>query len=81
MGLTLGEVKYIFNIIDIDHDLHVDKNEYQNFLTLFVEPFQACDTESVHSLDADKIKAETCKYMPFEGEEPQLHIDAKEATD
>ena len=33
-------------------------------------------------IDSDKVKADTCKYIPFEGEnEPQLHIDAKEATD
>ncbi len=83
MGLSLGESKYIFNLIDIDKDKNVNIAEYSNFMEVFLVPFKACDPENTHVLDKDMLMAEECKFMVFETpeDEPQLSIDVKNSTE
>lgn len=50
-NLTRGEAEQIFLFADIDHDDLVSSFEWDNFIQLFILPFEACDTNNDYLLD------------------------------
>jgi hypothetical protein len=56
--LTEGEIQEIFNFVDINGNDKVTLNEWGSFVTLFVLPFEACDSDGSKVLNEEEFK--TC---------------------
>jgi hypothetical protein len=41
--LTIGEIKYLYNLADLDRDTKISQMEWANFHRLFIEPFERED--------------------------------------
>ena len=54
--LTRGELEQIFDFSDQNHDDLIDQQEWDAFTTLYVLPFEACDSNSNYLLDAAEFK-------------------------
>lgn len=54
--LSRGELEEIFDFIDTNHDLLVDKEEWQKFVQVFVFPFEKCDIDHNYLLDETQLK-------------------------
>merc|ERR1712096_546054 len=50
-GLTKGEVRMIFNIIDMNADSQIAWLEWSNYRRIFVEPFEKCDEDKDYKLN------------------------------
>jgi hypothetical protein len=56
--LTRGELEQIFDFSDQNHDDLIDQTEWDAFTTLYILPFEACDSNADYLLDAAEFK--TC---------------------
>lgn len=54
--LTRGETEQIFIFADQDHDDQVDQKEWDDFVTLFIQPFEACDKNHDFILSDEEFK-------------------------
>ena len=54
--LSRGELEEMFDFIDTNHDLLVDKEEWQKFVQVFVFPFEKCDIDHNYLLDETQLK-------------------------
>ena len=59
--LTKSGLEDIFNFIDVNKDENVTYKEWEDFVTLYVLPFEACNSKSAdnfpsYSLDPDSLK-------------------------
>jgi len=50
-ALTRGETEQIFNFVDMNHDDMIDQGEWDQFTTLYVYPFEACDVNGSYILE------------------------------
>lgn len=57
-NLSRGEINFLFDFIDINKDDLVSGQEWDAFMTLFVYPFEACNTKNNYYLDESEWK--TC---------------------
>jgi len=57
-NLSRGEINFMFDFIDINKDDLVSGQEWDAFMTLFVYPFEACDSKNDYYLDESEWK--TC---------------------
>lgn len=55
--LSFGEIKLIFQTADRNHDNKVSFQEWQDFFTLFVEPFQSIDSDGNYLLSQEDLWA------------------------
>jgi hypothetical protein len=55
--LTKGEAEQIFYFIDVDKKDTVSQREWQDFVSLFILPFEACDKDSNKVLNEEEFKA------------------------
>lgn len=55
--LTRGEMEQIFFFTDKNHDDLLDQTEWDAFSSLFILPFEACDTNANYLLDPEEFKA------------------------
>lgn len=56
--MTRGEAELLFTFMDSNRDDLIDHKEYDEFKTLFIMPFEACDTENKNLLNEEQFK--TC---------------------
>ena len=54
--LSRGELEEMFDFIDTNHDLLVDKEEWQKFVQVFIFPFEKCDIDHNYLLDEAQLK-------------------------
>jgi len=54
--MTKAEANLMFNIIDTDKDDLIDLHEYHEFATLYIMPFESCDTGKDHLLSLKDFK-------------------------
>lgn len=55
-ALTRGETEQMFNFIDQNKDDLIDKAEWGAFSTLFILPFEACDTSHDYTLEPKEFR-------------------------
>jgi hypothetical protein len=49
--LTIGEIKYVYNLCDLDRDTKISQFEWGNFHRLFINPFQTVDIDANYLLN------------------------------
>ncbi len=49
--LTIGEIKYVYTLCDLDRDTKISAFEWSNFHRLFVAPFQTEDVDGNYLLN------------------------------
>jgi hypothetical protein len=49
--LMIGEIKDLFNTIDINNDNSIDETEWSEFHRIFIENFEECDEDGNFMLD------------------------------
>ena len=50
MFLCKGEIKTVFETVDVNADQLIDQKEWRNFYELFVKPFEECDSTARYLL-------------------------------
>ena len=53
--LTRGETEQIFNFADSNHDDMIDSQEWDAFTTLYILPFEACDSDKSYKIEAPEF--------------------------
>lgn len=53
--MSKGEVRLLFRLTDLNKDTKVDTNEWFNFYTLFIAPFEACDKDKDYYLNKEEL--------------------------
>jgi len=84
IGLTYGESKYIYNLINIDKNKEIHQSDFWHFHDIFVEGFKKCgaSVDNNYMLTKPEIDTDECKFMEWKENqmEPFLHIDAKNGS-
>jgi len=50
-----GEIKYIWDTIDINKNSKVSEEEFEDFHEIFITPYEACDSDNNYSLDTNGL--------------------------
>lgn len=66
--MTRGEAELLFSFIDSNRDDLIDSKEFDDFKTLYILPFEACDSDKKMLLNESQFKA--C----FEADPKRKHI-------
>lgn len=54
--MSFGEIKKVFETADRDHDNKVSFQEWDDFYTLFVEPFEVADQRDFYLLEEGDLE-------------------------
>ncbi|MCQ2818922.1 MAG: hypothetical protein MJ252_16780 [archaeon] len=72
-SLNKGEATQIFNFIDKKHTGEITESEWEDFVNLYIIPFETCDENNTHVLE----KAEFEKCFNNEPSSKQIGVDEK----
>jgi len=73
--MSFGEIKLVFQTADRNHDNKVSFQEWDDFYTLFVQPFEEADQRGVYLLEMGDLEPMlTAEETLFDG----IHIDPKD---
>lgn len=54
--LTLGEIKYLYGLCDLDRDTKISQFEWSNFHRLFIKPFETHDLDGNYLLNIAELE-------------------------
>jgi len=50
--LTVGEIKYLWNVVDVDKDNQIKAEHYHDFKEVFIDPFEEfCNLLGTYTMD------------------------------